>query len=285
MFSNDKKARAKITDKDPVFKVRYIGATETFVASGKGCAQVPVQKLWDNAGEEKDLKKVSILITVTGITLRDLEKKKSEERHYRIEDISFCNADTIINDRLFSWICKNPETKKLDCHAVLCSSKEKAKSMALVLSRAFQIAYKDWKANQVKQTRENKKHSGSDGTGGASGFRTASGKLSVKAPSNGDSNDRLLARKDSQCQTDVCSHTGSLSESECSSVSDGNTFPTRKSMDAHTSMSINGSACGGDDTGHGYESARTVTPGATSDHVGIQAQVHENGCMDASTCM
>ena len=58
MFSRKKDA-GKISDTTPVFHVRYIGCTETYVASGRGCSYKPVQRLWDNSPGEKHLRKVS----------------------------------------------------------------------------------------------------------------------------------------------------------------------------------------------------------------------------------
>lgn len=142
------KVRAKITDDDPVFSTRYLGSTEVFVSNGKGCTNAPVQRLWDNAGEEKTLKKLTTVINVHGLFIKDSNKKNGDGTLFPIENISFCNAESIANGKIFSWIAKEDNTPKLLCHAVLCSTPEKAKSMALVMSRAFQIAYKEWKTEQ-----------------------------------------------------------------------------------------------------------------------------------------
>lgn len=155
---NRLKDRAKITDQDPTFKARYVGHTETFTASGRGCTTPLVQKLWDNSEEERFLKRVQIKITTSGIHIKNLEKKKEPEQVFPIENISFCNVDTQVNERIFSWICCQSDSKILECHAVVCGSGETAKSMSLVLSRAFQIAYKDWKTTQTKTRRESEKH-------------------------------------------------------------------------------------------------------------------------------
>ena len=86
-----------------------------------------------------------------GIRLRETERSSQGDpelaRDFKIEDISFCNTDRAVNERIFSWICRNQAEGRLDCHAVLCSSKQKAQTMAVVLSRAFQIAYKDWRTH------------------------------------------------------------------------------------------------------------------------------------------
>ncbi|KAK6195141.1 hypothetical protein SNE40_000625 [Patella caerulea] len=148
-----KKDRAKISDKDPVFNARFIGSIETFVASGKGCTLTSVQHLWDNAGEERHLKKVNMVLGKSGMTMKFTDKKDAVLL-FPIENISFCNADKAVNDRIFCWISRVPGTKKLECFAVLCGSKERAQAMALVLSRAFQIAYKDWKSGRNKEDRQ-----------------------------------------------------------------------------------------------------------------------------------
>ena len=151
------KVRAKITDDDPVFKTRYLGNTEVFVPNGTGCTNAPVQRLWDNSGEEKTLRKLTTVINIHGIFIKDTDKKNSDRIFYPIENISFCNAESIANGKIFSWIAKEENSPKLLCHAILCSTPEKAKSMALVMSRAFQIAYKEWKIEQNNAQRYERK--------------------------------------------------------------------------------------------------------------------------------
>lgn len=217
MFSS-LKVRAKITEKDPVFKVRYIGCTETFVATGKGCTNIPVQKLWDNAGEEKSLKRTTIQINTSGIVMADLDKKGkgAHDRLFDIENISFCNADCVLNERIFTWICKDDSSPSLICHAVLCSSKEKAKAMALVLSRAFQIAYKEWQMSKTKVSRESRKQQTKDiekaaessipkkqykNYNSTNNNRTTISSTSSIASSNGSTGSSDV-RRDSECQTE-----------------------------------------------------------------------------------
>ena len=153
MFNRQKES-AKITEQEPAFKARYIGSIETFVASGKGCTNMPVQKLWDNSAEERYLKRVQLRIKTDGIHMKHLDSKKDPDLVFKIENISFCNVESVVNDKIFSWIYKADDAACTYCHAVLCSNTEKARAIALVLSRAFQIAYKEWKANKTKVKRE-----------------------------------------------------------------------------------------------------------------------------------
>lgn len=150
MFST--KSKVTINDEDAKFEVRYIGKVETFVPHGTGCTKVPAQKIWDASCEEKNMTKISLVIAPTGITIKNIETK--QQIRYDIENISFCNAEKEVNDRIFCWICKVPDSGKLYCHAVLCSSKEKAQALALVMNRAFHIAYKDWKATRERSARQ-----------------------------------------------------------------------------------------------------------------------------------
>ncbi|XP_056006378.1 low density lipoprotein receptor adapter protein 1-B-like [Ostrea edulis] len=218
------KVRARITETDPVFRARYIGFAETFVASGQGCTTGPVQKLWDNAGEERELKKMTIIINTSGITIKGSDKKKEQGRFYPIENISFCNADVTINERIFCWICKDSESPSLQCHAVICGSKEEAKSMALVMSRAFQIAYKEWKTLKNREERESKKI----GTKGQAQSKQSSFRKDIASQPDSDSihssesgsvheshsnGGRELFRRDSECQTDMNDLTNELNSS------------------------------------------------------------------------
>jgi len=213
------KVRAKITEEDPVFKVKYIGCIETFVPSGHGCTNIPVQKLWDNAGSEKSMKKTTVVINTNGILLKDTEKKHANAKLFSIENISFCNAESAINDNIFAWICKDDAAPSLVCHAVLCSSKEKAKAMALVLSRAFQIAYKEWKMNKTKLSRDNKKQQNKQSDSAQSNTTVKRRDSEIQTEDrkntstdgieeNGSNSDQyvnhmMVARKDSQSQTEV----------------------------------------------------------------------------------
>ena len=150
MFS--RKDKIDITPCDPQYSVKYIGKTETFLPSGKGCTEIPVQKIWDNSSDEKHLKRVSFLVNSIGIFLEELDNKKTEMK-FDIQNISYCSAEQSLHERVFSWIWRDPQTKLLECHAVLCSSREKAQSIAVLMSRAFQIAYKDWKGDKTRKAR------------------------------------------------------------------------------------------------------------------------------------
>ena len=154
MFTQ-KKGRVEINGEEPTFFVKYAGKSETFVASGKGCTHNAVQRIWDNSVEERHMRRMSIFINDSGMLLKELDGPKHEEPwKIDIKDISYCCAEKGAHERVFAWISKDKSRKKLFCHGVLCQSREKAQMMAIMLSSAFQIAYRDWKMKREREARQ-----------------------------------------------------------------------------------------------------------------------------------
>ena len=152
MFAR-KRDKVEFTPEDPCFSVRYIGQVETTIPNGKGCTNAPVRRMLEVADEEKKMRKMFLIVNTKGVYTKDMEDKSAEYEKYDITSISYCCADRVNNPRIFSWIYKLPGTRKLECHGVLCSSKEKAQAISMLLSRTFHLAYRDWKANKERVAR------------------------------------------------------------------------------------------------------------------------------------
>ena len=97
--------------------------------------------------------KCTLVVSANGIFLTYLDDKTKSKILYDIQDISYCSAESPPQERVFSWICKNAAVKKLECHAVVCGSQDKAQAISLCLSQAFQVAYRDWKTHKEKLER------------------------------------------------------------------------------------------------------------------------------------
>ena len=149
---NQRKGSIEITPGEPQFIARYVGKTEVYIAIGTGCTQTAVQKIWDDCYDAKGMDRVSVLINSCGITV-ETQEGKSKETVFGIRDIAYCSAERGLHDRVFAWICKDGKSKSLQCHAVLCSSPERAQLMALTLHNSFHIAYKDWKHEKERKIR------------------------------------------------------------------------------------------------------------------------------------
>ncbi|XP_074657709.1 low density lipoprotein receptor adapter protein 1-A-like [Tubulanus polymorphus] len=144
------------SEDDPEFQVRFLGYTDTLVSSGKGCTKLPVQKLVDSLAttDERSLRKAVITVNTSGLFLREKHSKHAMTDKFDIRYISYCSADTDIHPKLFSWVYNNKAEQQMQCYAVYCSSSEKANMLALELSRAFHVAYTDWKLNKTRQERQ-----------------------------------------------------------------------------------------------------------------------------------
>lgn len=86
--------------------------------------------------------------------------------------VSYCTVDPYY-DKVFCYISRNPENKKLECHAFLCSKKSKvenyvavlcinngifiwqAEAITLTVAQAFNIAYEKWQAHKKKKEERN----------------------------------------------------------------------------------------------------------------------------------
>lgn len=146
------------------FQVRYVGKAETFVAAEKGCTHDLVQKIWDNSEDEYLMKRINVSISAAGVTITDPDNKQFVQK-IDIKDISHCCAEKPPHDRVFTWISINKKLRKLECHAVICPSKDKAQMMAILLHRAFHVAYADWKTKKEQKSRRRQKSSLSNDSG------------------------------------------------------------------------------------------------------------------------
>ena len=96
------------------------------------------------------MKSVTILVSPSGLIITGLRGAKNHTL-IDIQEISYCAAEPGVHQRIFSWISRDEPGGKMLCHAVLCSSKEKARAMSIVLSRMFQFAYRDWRSTKDKE--------------------------------------------------------------------------------------------------------------------------------------
>ena len=69
--------------------------------------------------------------------------------------MSYCTVDPYY-DKVFCYIARNHETKKLECHAFLCSKKSKAEAITLTVAQAFNIAFERWQTHKKRKEMEKK---------------------------------------------------------------------------------------------------------------------------------
>ena len=152
---NVKKGRADINPSNGAYtcNVCYVGKTQTFIAHGPGCTHTHVQHLWDNAPKEDRLPRMALTVDRYGIHLKTLEKTKEPDIKIALKDVSYFCAEGGAHKRIFSWISSNKIERKLECHVVLCSSKERAKMVAAHLSVALSFAYHEHRSEKERKQR------------------------------------------------------------------------------------------------------------------------------------
>eukprot|EP00731_Ephydatia_muelleri_P032200 Em0023g707a len=103
-------------------------------------------------GRKGKLQKVEMTVSSRYLKLVDItyggKSKLDEVPLYRV---SYCTVDPAY-EKVFCYICRNGETKQLECHAFLCDSSSKAEAITLTVAQAFNIAYEQWQAHKKKKT-------------------------------------------------------------------------------------------------------------------------------------
>lgn len=133
-----------ISEREPTYKVRYLGNVQTAMMKGEGCVDKPVTIIWNNYTRSThpglDMK---LTITSSGLNAFTKEQQITE---YRAHRISYCIAHPKY-PRLFVWVYRHEGKKmkvELRCHAVLCKTEAKAKALAVQLHEKLKFALKEF---------------------------------------------------------------------------------------------------------------------------------------------
>ncbi|XP_064615053.1 protein FAM43A-like [Liolophura sinensis] len=139
-----RKGCLSITEKDPIYKVRYLGNVQTAMMKGDGCVDKPVNVLWNNylrtTSPGLDMK-----LTVSSAGLKAYTKEQGLTE-YRAHRISYCIAHPSY-PKLFVWVYRHEGKRmkvELRCHAVLCKTETQAKVMAVKLHDKLSLALKEF---------------------------------------------------------------------------------------------------------------------------------------------
>ena len=148
-----KKRSLNLTDRDPVYKVIYLGNVLTPWAKGEGCVDKPLATLWKNycSNVKSDIF-MKLTICASGIKAITREHGLTE---YWSNRITYCFAHPKY-PRVFCWIYRHEGRKlkqELRCHAVLCSNEVKAVEAAKQLSHRITSALHEYR--KEKSLREN----------------------------------------------------------------------------------------------------------------------------------
>ena len=148
------KSRKKfqISERDPTFKVRYLGNVQTALMKGEGCVDRPTGVLWNNFARSSGTVGLDMTITVciSGMKAVTAEQGLTE---YRAHRISYCVAHPLY-PRVFVWVYRHEGKRmkvELRCHAVLCKNEAKAKLMAVTLHDKLSFALNEFMRDKRKR--------------------------------------------------------------------------------------------------------------------------------------
>ncbi|KAK3603690.1 hypothetical protein CHS0354_023290 [Potamilus streckersoni] len=140
-----------ISEKEPNYKVRYLGNVQTALMKGDGCVDKPLAVIWNNYLRNPN-PGLEMKLTITSSGLK-AETKEQGLTEYRAHRISYCVAHPQY-PRLFVWVYRHEGKKmkmELRCHAVLCKNEANAKTMALVLHEKLKFALREFRREKTRK--------------------------------------------------------------------------------------------------------------------------------------
>ena len=150
IFKTRKKFR--ISERDPVYKVRYLGNVQTALMKGDGCVDKATAVLWNNFAKSGGTVGLDMDITVCVAGMKALTAEQGLT-DYRAHRISYCIAHPNF-PRLFVWVYRHEGKRmkvELRCHAVLCKSEQKAKQMALNLHEKLTFSLNEFMRDKKRR--------------------------------------------------------------------------------------------------------------------------------------
>ena len=145
------KKSLSITEKEPTYKVRYLGNVQTSMMRGDGCVDKPVAVIWNNYVRSSH-PGLEMKLTITSSGLKAFTKEQGITE-YRAHRISYCIAHPKY-PRLFVFVYRHEGKKmklELRCHAVLCKTEAKAKALALQLHEKLKFALKEFLREKTRK--------------------------------------------------------------------------------------------------------------------------------------
>ncbi|XP_053453821.1 PTB domain-containing engulfment adapter protein 1 isoform X5 [Nycticebus coucang] len=142
------------------YNAKFLGSTEVEQPKGTEVVRDAVRKLkfarHIKKSEGQKIPKVELQISIYGVKI--LEPKTKEVQHNcQLHRISFC-ADDKTDKRIFTFICKDPESNKHLCYVF--DSEKCAEEITLTIGQAFDLAYRKFLESGGKDVETRKQIAG-----------------------------------------------------------------------------------------------------------------------------
>jgi hypothetical protein len=124
----------------PTYEVKYLGCEELYKPDLTQMCETIDDIYTKQRSRFKKLTRCSLVITKEALILRDPDKTEDEERGFTLKRILYCGVYGRHQKLFFYNYQFGVKGDLVNCHALLCESKEEAKSLAKVISKAFRMA-------------------------------------------------------------------------------------------------------------------------------------------------
>lgn len=137
----------------PNFEVKYLGS-EILTRPGLGEICNTVDKIYTQCKPKlKTMDKYCLTVSGKELTLRDMESTEDEEKTFRVRRILYCGVAQNHQKIFFYNYQFSTTADEVECHVVLCTTKEEAKIVAKVISKAFLHAQVEFHKREVEEKR------------------------------------------------------------------------------------------------------------------------------------
>ena len=148
-----RKNKFTISERDPTYKVQYLGNVQTSLMKGEGCVDKPIGVLWNNYQKNGQTAiNMKLIVGATGLKVMTKDQGLTE---YRANKVSYCIAHPEY-PKVFVWVYRHEGKRlkvELRCHAVLAKTDAQAKAMAVQLHDKLTLALSDFL--RLKTRRQN----------------------------------------------------------------------------------------------------------------------------------
>ncbi|EDO49442.1 predicted protein [Nematostella vectensis] len=124
----------------PTYTVRYLGCEELYKPGLQQMCETVNDIYVSQKSRLRKLNHCFLTVTSDAVILREQDSTEDDGRTFHLRRILYCGVYSRVQRLFFFNYQSGAKGDVVNCHIILCSSKEEAKSLAKVLSKAFKLA-------------------------------------------------------------------------------------------------------------------------------------------------
>lgn len=160
LLRNSLRSRSSGTERDyrsvdfsvhtPTYKVKYLGCEMLFSPGASEICDTVKAIFSSKKSALNSMDHYSLKLTKQELSLRDKDSTEDEEKVFQLRRIRFSGVFKAQQRLFFFTYQPGTKSESLECNVVLCKSNSEAKSLAKVISRAFQDARSELHHQEVE---------------------------------------------------------------------------------------------------------------------------------------